>query len=671
VSRARHAVLTLIALLLAVAGTAAAQAPAPIDVGGGTKVIDVGAESDANSFDGLWSAYKHADDSGDADGAGKALADIRWFRSERNISSLDSIALALVARGEGRMRKGEPAKAEDDFRNAISLDPHLPDAYYGLAKAKLKGGPTGFFSGWGDVASAVLSRTSTAQGSYFLFGLLTVTGLVTLLGVAATFAFVMIVRHGALLLHDIEEALGAGSRPVAVGVFAVFLLVPVMTLQGYAWLPLWWVALLFLYLGSVEKVVGALLVVVTLAVGPLARTFEGYARAQQNPLLRASLLATEGGPDARAIADLQAASTANPDDGDLRYLLALQYKKAGRYDDAAAIYRDVVDNGKDPIDLTIALNNLGNIEFARGKYPAAISRYKKAADLHPPIDMEATTYYNLSLAHLQGFEYEPTNEARGRADQLNRALTQKYDALWKADRRGSPVAAVVDLTPSRDEIWAKFIDKRDGVGRKNLAGRGAVPMGVLDHVPALVNRFAGFALLFAVVVFVMSRWRGDNSYTARCPKCGAPFCKKCQLGASASGLCTQCHHLFVVRDGVSGPARNRKIQDVQDEEQRRNRVFRLLSLFLPGAGQMYGQATILGLILSLIWFGSISMLLFEGRVVPLTETPSVIAGYWGTGFIAVLMLVVYVLAHRLRPEFDTVVVAPQRTPRRMPQAQAS
>jgi tetratricopeptide (TPR) repeat protein len=667
VSRARYTVLTFIASLLVVVGASAAP---PVDVASGNRVIDVDSESENTSFDSLWTAYKRADDNGDTEGAGKALNDIRWFRSERNIHSLDTIALALVARGEGRLRKGEPAKAEDDFRNAISLDPHLPDAYYGLAKAKLKGGPTGFFSGWGDVASAITSRTSTAQGAYFLFGLLTVTGLVTLLCVAATFAFAMIVRHGALLLHDIEEALGAGSRPVAVGVFAVFLLVPIMTLQGYAWLPLWWIALLFLYLSSAEKVVGALLVAATLVVGPLARTFDGYARAQQNPLLRAGFLATEGGPDARAITDLQAASTANPDDRDLRYLLALQYKKAGRYDDAAAIYRDIADTATDPADLTIALNNLGNIEFAQGKYPAAIARYKKAADLHPPTDMEATTYYNLSLAHLQGFEYEPTNEARGHADQLNRALTQKYDALWKADRRGSPVAAVVDLVPSHDEIWAKFIDKRSGVARKNLAGRGASPIGIGDQAPALFNRFAGFAGLFALVVFAMSRWRGDNSYTARCPKCGAPFCKKCQLGASASGLCTQCHHLFVVRDGVSGPARTRKIQEVQEEEQRRNRVFRLLSLFLPGAGQMYGQATILGLIFCFIWFGSISMLLFEGRV-PLTETPSVIAGYWGVVFILVLMLLVYLLANRLRPEFDTVVVAPQRTPRRMPQAQAS
>src|SRR6185369_1991388 len=142
----------------------------------------------------------------------------------------------------------------------------------------------------------------------------------TLLGVAATFAIAMIVRHGALFLHDIEEALGVGSRPVAVGVFAVFLLVPVMTLQGYAWLPLWWITLLFLYFSGIERVVGGLLIAITLVVGPTMRALEGYTQAQQNVLLRASLAAIDGGPDARASADLTLASGANADDRDLRYL---------------------------------------------------------------------------------------------------------------------------------------------------------------------------------------------------------------------------------------------------------------------------------------------------------------------------------------------------------------
>ena len=73
----------------------------------------------------------------------------------------------------------------------------------------------------------------------------------------------------------------------------------------------------------------------------------------------------------------------------------------------------------------------------------------------------------------------------------------------------------------------------------------------------------------------------------RCLKCGTPFCRRCHLGAAVAGLCSQCYHLFVVRDGVSGPARNRKLLEVQAEEGRQGQAFRLLSLLLPGAAQVY------------------------------------------------------------------------------------
>ena len=85
-------------------------------------------------------------------------------------------------------------------------------------------------------------------------------------------------------------------------------------------------------------------------------------------------------------------------------------------------------------------------------------------------------------------------------------------------------------------------------------------------------------------MLTLRRWRGGKAFTMRCTKCGTPFCRRCHLGQVAGGLCTQCHHLFVVRDGVSGPARNRKLLEVQKEEARRDRVFRVLSLLVPGAG---------------------------------------------------------------------------------------
>jgi tetratricopeptide (TPR) repeat protein len=656
-------------LLLLSAGALGAQEPAVPAPPTASPVIDVGPVSAVSSFEALWADYKRADDANDPEASAKTFSDIRWFRTERNIRSLETVALALVARGQDQLRKGDRARAEDDFRKAISVDPYLPDAHYGLARAELKKGVMGVFSAVADVFSAVTARSGTAMGRYFLFSSGVVMAMVALLLAATTFSVVMLMRYGALLLHDIEEALGAGSRPVALGVFVVFLVVPLMTLQGYGWLPLWWMALLFLYFGAFEKGVAALFLLLALLVGPAVRGLEGYVLANQNPLLRASLLAIEGGPDTRAIADLTAAGAQTTDDQDLRYLLALQYKKAARYDDAAGIYRSIIESApKDPMDMGIALNNLGNIEFARGEFKAAIARYRRAAALAVPNSHLATFWYNQSLAHLQLFEYDPNSAARSEADRFDRGLVQKYEGLWKADKRGSAVSAVADLMPSSDEVWAKYVDTRDGVGLKNVAGRGASPFSTLHLGESLFNRFTGFLVLFGFLLFAMKRWRGEKMFTMRCQKCGMPFCRKCHLGAAVAGLCTQCHHLFVVRDGVSGPARTQKLEEVQDEEDRRNRVFRILSFLVPGSGQMYGHMTAIGLLLSLVWFALITTLLLGGRLLPVTETPAQVAGPWTTIAAVLGMILVYVLGHRLRPDFDYEIPVAQRGPRRMAKA---
>jgi len=630
----------------------------PARSSGAEKVIDLRASRPpaGNTFEALWSAYRKADQGGDADGALKAWREIRRVRIERNIRSLEPLSLATVGQGLDRMAKGPRERAEDDFRAATSLDPHLPDAYFALADSELQKVPLGVVPALSDTFSGLTARLPTIRGRHNLRTLLVPVLLLGMLATATVFALVMVVRHGTLLLHDLEEALGPERRPLAVGLFVLALLLPVAAFQGYGWLPLWWLALLFLYMDTAERVVTALLLVAGLAVGPAVKELEARIQAQQNPLFRAGILSVEGGPDARATADLEDALARNRDDRDLMYLLAAQYKKTGRYDDAAAVYREVLQS--DPRD-PIALNNLANVEFASGEFAAAIARYKQGIESGPPAPVAATFQYNLSLAHLQKFEYQPAQEARSQADRIASGLVRTYDGLWKYDKGDY---AVVDLGLDEADLWSKFAGTPTGVRQKNVAGRGTgVPQ--TSWLPgALLSRFAGAIGMFGLLIAGLWRWRGSRAFTMRCVKCGTPFCKHCHLGATTIGLCTQCHHLFVVRDGVSGPARNRKLLEVQKEDERRERVFRLLSLVAPGAGHLYAQRTPMGLVLVLGWSLLLLLALLAGRVLPFTEAPSTIEKPWGLGLIAVVLLVIYVVANRARPDFEVALPARRSPP---------
>jgi Tfp pilus assembly protein PilF len=626
----------------------------------GDKVIDVRSARPpaGNSFDALWVAYRRADQRGDTEAQQAALREIRRLRTERNIRSLEPIALARVAQGLERLEAGERDKAEESFRNALSLDPYLPDAHFALARAALKEGPVGIVGALKHSASGLTAHLPTIQGRHQLVSLVVPVALLSLLVVACVMALAMLSRHGGLLLHDLEETMGAPrGATVPRALCALLLLLPAVTFQGWAWVPLWMLGLLFIYLDGKEKLVVGALLLAALAVGPLTKMLEARALAQRNPLFLAGVESLEGGPDARATSILEEASRTNPDDLDLVYLLAAQYRKAGRYEDAAALYRDILR--REP-GASFALNNLANLEYAGGEFQAAIARYKLGIEGAPAPPIGATFYYNLSLAHLQLFQYQPAQEARSQADRLDGALVRSYDAAWKYDKGDY---AVVDLAATDDELWAKFLGRTEGVALENIAGQGvaATPPRVIAE--GLLNRVSVFLGVFAVVVLVLSRWRGPRMFTRRCVKCGTPFCKRCQLGASG-GLCTQCHHLFIVRDGVSGPARNQKLLEVQEEEGRRDRVFRVLSLALPGAGQLYTQSPLLGVILVAVWAAVLSLLVVAAGLVPLTDAPSDLMPPWGLGVAAVLLLVVYFAANRLRPDVEIAMPAGSRPPRR-------
>jgi tetratricopeptide (TPR) repeat protein len=638
---------------------AAAVLPLILIAPPGDKVIDVRARQApgaASSFDSLWASYKKAESKGDNEAAQNAMGEVRRLRIERNIRGLETIALARVGDGLAALRAGDNARAETALRDAIALDPHLPDAYFALAQYDVKKGPLGIVQAVKDTLAGTTARLSTARGGHYLVALLLPVALLSLLVTTIVFGLAMVIRYGSLLKHDFEESFGPGRQSLALGLAAIILLLPAMLFQGWAWLPLWWLAMLFIYMGWAERMVAAILLLLCVASAPMVKTMESRLLAQQNPLFWASLGALESGPDTRAVAQLEQARRAAADDRDLVYLLGAEYKKAGRYDDAAALYREALAaQPKGSVD-TVALNNLANLEFAAGEFPAAIARYKQGIESGPPTPVAATLYYNLSLAHLQRFEYQPAQEARSQADRLDSSLVHTYDTQWKYDKGDY---AVVDLGLTPDEVWAKFSGAPQGIAQTNRAGKGPAAAKGQALLPTLANRLSVFPLVALLAVAILRKWRGGKAFTMRCLKCGTPFCRRCHLGQVAGGLCSQCHHLFLVRDGVSGPARNRKLLEVQKEEARRDRVFRVLSLLVPGAGHLYAQRAV-GILFVLVWSAVIVASLLTGRLLPLTEASGELSKSWGLGVAAVVLLVVYFLANRSKPEFEDVMLPIRR-----------
>ena len=232
-------------LLVAAAVPAAGQPSSRQD-----QVIDVRNSRVAagNSFEALWGAMERAERKGDLAAAQQALREIRRLRIERNVRSLETLALARVADGMAALEAGDVEKASARFADAVALDPHLPDPHFGLARAEMKRGPLGILPAVKEVLAGTSARLTSGRGALDRKNLVRAALLLTLFLTVLVFAALMVLRHGALLRHDFEEGFGMEKRSLAFGVATALLLLPAITFQGWGWLPLWWLALLFAYM---------------------------------------------------------------------------------------------------------------------------------------------------------------------------------------------------------------------------------------------------------------------------------------------------------------------------------------------------------------------------------------------------------------------------------------
>jgi tetratricopeptide (TPR) repeat protein len=554
-----------------------------------------------------------------------------------------------------RLDADERDQAEASFGRAIQLAPGLPDGHYGLAVTQLKKGLFGVVPSARTMLNGLLAFLPTARGELRSTELLVVSGLLTAFLVMWALAGALVVQHGALLRHDIEEWLGPNqSRAASLALFLPLLLFPVVSFQGWGWLPLWWLAVLFSYFNRTEKAVAVLAFLTLIASGPALEALSVRVEMARNPLYRAAIAAVEGKPAAIDAGLLESAARSDPGDRDMLYLLASAWRRSGRVQEAADLYGRLL--GQDPSD-AFARNNLANLEFARGQHETALIRYRQGSRAGGANEIASISFYNLSIAHLQKFEYQAYNEAKSSADRLAPGGVSSYDR-WKYD---SGDYAVVDLTLSRDDVWRKFAGVAEGVGVRNVAsGEGGGSLGF--GFGSLLNRFTAAAGVFGLVAFVVGWFRGSKAFTVHCSRCGTAFCRHCHLGQAVGDLCSQCYHLFIVRDGVSGPVRNRKMLEVQGREARRGRVFRALSVVSPGTGHVYARQTLVGAALVFTWYAALATA-FASWLVPLTEVSSRLRPPWAIALVAILLVAVWVLANRIQPDFETALPKRRKTRR--------
>ena len=537
------------------------------------------------SFDYFWRRYLLAVSSGDADTASRMLDEIRRLRVERNTFHLHDIGMCFVYQGFAHIDGGNLEEARKNFDIARELAPDLPTAYWGLARLSERQGILSYPSSiLYRIQAQIRGLRSERDGPFASWNLLFLL-FSTLATSFFVYALVMLYRYATLVFHDLEERRGGtwGRRALVAATLGI-LLFPLMLTAGPGWLAPMWLAVTFGYQTARERVVSIVGLLVLFTAAPFAELYAGWSKAASNPLYQASLSSLTGSFDPADVALLRQAAKEHPADHDLQFLLATQYKNLGDYELAASQYRKILDAYPDDLD---ARMNLGNIYFSQLDWEGALVQYNQVLGADAT---KAEAYYNKSLAHAENFQFAEREEARLRAESLD------YAGVDAHERRTGDYRVVKDARLEEMEILSKFFGLTEGIS-SSPAGSG---LG-LSLFGGWGLQFVIAPILFGALILALEVVFSDRKLTQRCRKCGSAFCGRCQIGTGRKGLCTQCYHLFFMKDGVSAAARNDKLGQVQRATRTRSLLFRVLSVVTPGAGHISEGMPLAGILILFVW----------------------------------------------------------------------
>ena len=348
------------------------------------------------------------------------------------------------------------------------------------------------------------------------------------------------------LVHDIRESMGFGSPRVRTVLAWGALALP--ALVGLS--PWWWVIvaglLLWPYFGLPTRCLAAAGAVFLLVLPLAVRERAALLTLSERPLLAAVVQVREGNWSAADYETLKAEADRGTAGVPGVNALGLAARRLGRLDEAEAAIRAGLQAA--PGNAVLWLN-LGNIAFARQDVAGAITNYTKAAELAPRL---FAPHYNLGVAYREGFKFAESEAETRRAGELDPEAAAFYAGLDTTRLKGF----TVDGLSRTQELWA--LARASGEEQSAAADHlwEALMLGApIGAWPAVV----GALLLLGAG---LGAWRLKSGTATACNRCGRVFCPRCQPGRRGE-LCSQCHHIFVKKEGVDARVRVQKMGDIK------------------------------------------------------------------------------------------------------------
>ena len=526
--------------------------------------------------------------SGDPGAIQSAVQEVELLR--RTYGTLDVLplvdAMAVFARQLGR--EGDPALGLQVVQAMEPWAPNDPTLLGTKVILMRRQGPQGYLWSIADVMELTRARLThpVHRWLWALQHLAWVRLMATLM--LWGWALGVALRYRRVFRHLWEEPLVRWriNRHVVAFLGAFLVTLPVVLGLDPSVVAMLWLWMLAPFMLPME-VRATVFIVLLQLVHPALALMEPQATVLPRPSIVALQLRPQPLPeDPRILAALA------PEDRD--FLTGWRQLQLQEWDKAERTFQTLAAG---PSNHAAVINNLGVARFQQGNLAGAKACFDEAAGFAPA---SAETLLNQSVVAFKMLD-GPLGTAK--QAEASHAAPDAYNRMMVANQaRREQRTFAICLADTPERIQALSAGPRQ-------AGTGGALGGTQDLV-LLFNLL--LPLLAAAVIGMRVRKSVNEAHPAQCARCGDPFHT---TDSTDTAVCSKCYHLFILKDGLHGGSRKRKVDEVAAYQRTQRVVHRLLMVVLPGIDRCFIGDTWAGFVEYGFFCFALGIVLVTGRSV--------------------------------------------------------
>lgn len=420
--------------------------------------------------------------------------------------------------------------------------------------------------------------------------------------VSISFSVILLIKYFSCLIFYVKRFVRLSLNDFLAALLIIMVLFfPVYLNIGFAWMPLFWMALIWLLLTKAEKGVAVILLLafigLSLTFGSISKVLVAGMNQKAELLYRANYEQIDPVSHDR----LKRIADSKVPDSEVLFTLGLLAKRSGAYSDARSYYQRAL---KADAGFSECMNNLGNIYLLmKGQRAGAVKKartwYKKAIKTNPT---RAEFYYNLSksypLLQAEGMQY--IVKARDYNPEL-------IDRLTKLTSR-SPNQILVDCAVPQERLWKRAFKKSD-VSRNVFL----LLWRFFLHTP-YDNIFA-VPVVLILIIFFFSIFQKRVELAVPCARCGQLFFRTIPVHYSRR-FCHQCQ-LIQQKGARADPEIVHEKEREIIRYQRRKKVLKsIMGIFPVGGSLVMNNRPFFAFGLSLLFYFFVGFYLVAQHILP-------------------------------------------------------